>query len=322
MQVSSMNEISKDNLVTLSVVIPVFNSEKILPELCDRLSRVLPNVAGQYEVILVNDSSRDRSWQVISNLMTQFKWLRGMDLMRNYGQHGALLCGIREAVYEITVTMDDDLEHPPEEIPKLLEKLEEGHDVVYGTPEKEQHGLWRNIASTLTKSVLQSIMGGDVARHVSAFRVFRTQTRDGFTNYQGTFVSIDVLLTWGTNRFAAVRVRHDQRRLGNSNYTFLKLINHAMNMMTGFSTVPLQLASLIGFACTFLGIGILAYVVGRYLLQGNPVPGFPFIASIITIFSGAQLLSLGIMGEYLARIHHRMMERPAYTVRRKIQSKN
>lgn len=165
-------------------------------------------------------------------------------------------------------------------------------------------------------------MRGDVARYVSAFRVFRTQVRDGFSNYQGTFVSIDVLLTWGTNRFAAVRVRHDHRLLGDSNYTFLKLVNHAMNMMTGFSTVPLQLASLLGFACTFLGIGILVYVVSRYLLEGNPVPGFPFIASIIAIFSGAQLLSLGIIGEYLARIHYRMMERPAYTVRRKIQSKD
>ena len=308
--------------MTLSVVIPVFNSEQILPELCDRLSRVLPNVADRYEVILVNDGSRDRSWQVISQLMTQFEWLRGIDLMRNYGQHGALLCGIREAAFEVTVTLDDDLEHPPEEIPKLLEKLREGYDVVYGTPEKEQHEFLRNIASRLTKLVLQTAMRQEVARHVSAFRVFRTKVRDAFENYQGTFVSIDVLLTWGTTRFAAIKVPHEPRRLGLSNYTFLMLVTHAANMMTGFSTLPLQLASLIGFALTVFGLGVLVYVIGRYLLEGTIVPGFAFLASSMAIFSGAQLFALGIIGEYLARMHFRMMDRPPYVVRQEIRVKD
>ncbi|MCZ6673055.1 MAG: glycosyltransferase family 2 protein [Verrucomicrobia bacterium] len=309
-----MNE-AKDSPLTLSVVIPVFNSEQILPELCDRLSRVLPAVAAQYEVILVNDGSSDRSWQVISKLLTKFEWLKGIDLMRNYGQHGALLCGIREAVYEITVTMDDDLEHPPEEIPKLCEKLREGYDVVYGTPGKEQHGLWRNIASRLSKLVLQSVMRREIARHVSAFRMFRTGVRDGFANYQGTFVSIDVLLTWGTARFAAIVVLHSRRRFGVSNYTLLQLLTHAANMMTGFSTLPLQLASLIGFTLTIFGFGVLLWVVGRYLIEGVSVPGFAFLASTTAIFSGAQLFALGIIGEYLARMHFRMMERPPYVVR-------
>jgi undecaprenyl-phosphate 4-deoxy-4-formamido-L-arabinose transferase len=161
-------------------------------------------------------------------------------------------------------------------------------------------------------------MSAETARNVSAFRAFRTQLRDAFASYQNPFVSLDVLLTWGTTRFTAIPVRHDPRRIGSSNYTFRKLATHALSMVTGFSTLPLQLASLIGFAFTLIGLAILIYVVGRYLIQGGSVPGFPFLASIIAIFSGAQLFALGIIGEYLARMHLRLMERPAYTVRDRI----
>ena len=224
------------------------------------------------------------------------------------------------AKYEVMITMDDDLQHPPEEIPKLLDKLAEGYDVVYGTPQKEQHGLWRDLASQVGKLALQSAMGAETARKVSAFRVFRTQVREAFVNYQGPFVSIDVLLTWGTTRFAAIPVRHDLRRIGGSNYTFRKLVTHTLNMMTGFSVLPLQLASLIGFGFTLFGLLVLVYVIGSYLIQGGSMPGFPFLASIIAIFSGAQLLSLGIIGEYLARMHFRMMERPTYVIQQQVCS--
>lgn len=300
---------------TVSVVVPVFNSEPILSSLVQRLEAVLAACASAAEVILVDDGSSDRSWEVIRELAAQREGVRGIRLMRNYGQHNALLCGIRAARYEIIVTMDDDLQHPPEEVPKLLAKLAEGYDVVYGTPLKPPHGFWRNLASRLTKLALQGAMGAETARHVSAFRAFRTQVRQAFAGYHGPFVSIDVLLTWGTTRFAAVAVRHDPRPIGSSHYTFGKLVTHALNMMTGFSTLPLQLASVIGFAFSLFGLGVLVYVVGRYLIQGGSVPGFPFLASTIAIFSGAQLLALGIIGEYLARMHFRMMERPTYTIR-------
>lgn len=302
-------------MVSLSVVIPVYNGALSLDELLRELSQTLPTLADQYEVILVNDGSRDNSWQVITQLVQQYDWVHGFDLMRNYGQHNALLCGIRAARYEIIVTMDDDLQHPPSEIHKLLARLDEGYDVVYGTPQKQQHGLWRDLASEMTKIALQSSMGVDVARNVSAFRAFRTRVRDAFVNYQGSYISIDVLLTWGTTRFSALPVRHDERKFGVSNYTLRKLITHALNMITGFSTLPLQFASLIGFMFTVFGILVLIYVIGRYLIEGGIVPGFAFLASIIAIFSGAQLFALGIIGEYLARMHFRMMDRPTYVVR-------
>ncbi len=299
----------------ISAVIPVYNSQESLPELLPRLAAVLGQIAPRFEVILVNDNSRDGSWQVISAAAAQHSWVKGVTLMRNYGQHNALLCGIRHAQYDVIVTLDDDLQNPPEEIPRLIERLNQNLDVVYGTPEQEQHGLFRDLASQITKIVLQHAMGAQVARKVSAFRAFRTQTREAFSHYRSPFVSIDVLLTWATTRFDAVTVRHESRKLGRSNYTLAKLLAHAMNMMTGFSTVPLQLASWIGFACTLFGMLLLAAVIGRYLWEGSSVPGFPFLASMIAIFSGAQLFALGIIGEYIARIHYRTMERPPYIVR-------
>jgi undecaprenyl-phosphate 4-deoxy-4-formamido-L-arabinose transferase len=306
----------------LSVVVPVYKSEGILPALVQRLSQTLPSLADAYELILVNDCSPDRSWDVICDLVREYSWIRPINLMRNYGQHNALLCGIRAARCDVIVTMDDDLQHPPEEIPKLLHVLAAGYDVVYGTPEQEQHGIGRDFASWVTKLALQNVMGAEVARQVSAFRVFRAEVARAFAHYQGAFVSIDVLLTWGTNRFSIRTVRHDSRRVGASGYTFRKLVTHAMNMMTGFSTVPLQFASLVGFLFTLFGVGVLVYVLGRYLVQGGSVPGFPFLASIISLFSGAQLFALGIIGEYLARMHFRMMERPSYVVRDGLDSKD
>lgn len=300
---------------SVSVVIPVFNSEGTTRPLVQSLESVLAPLVREFEVLLVNDGSRDQSWEIICQLAQERTFVRGINLMRNYGQHNALLAGIRAAKHDIVVTMDDDLQHPPDEIPRLLEKLAQGYSVVYGTPRRRGHSFWRNLASQVTKVALQSAMGAETARSSSAFRAFRTGLRAAFAAYRGPFVSIDVLLTWGTTSFATVPVRHDARRVGVSNYTFRKLVIHALNVMTGFSALPLQLASLVGFGLTLFGLLVLAYVVGVYLIQGGSVPGFPFLASIIAIFSGAQLFALGMIGEYLARMHFRMMERPTYVVR-------
>ncbi len=306
---------SSKSIESLSIVIPVYNSAPILPELIRRLEDALLQTLRDFEVILIDDGSADNSWEVVKELASKYPFVEGMTLMRNYGQHNALLSGIRAARHDVIVTLDDDLQHPPEEVLVLLGKLDEGYDVVYGTPRREQHGLLRDLASRITKIALQNAMGAETARQVSAFRAFRANLAESFADYQSPFVSIDVLLTWGTKRFAAVEVRHDSRKEGVSNYSARKLLVHALNMMTGFTTLPLQLASLVGFAFTLFGTFILVYVLGRYMIQGTTVPGFPFLASVIAIFSGAQLFALGIIGEYLARMHHRSMGRPTYSVR-------
>jgi undecaprenyl-phosphate 4-deoxy-4-formamido-L-arabinose transferase len=296
--------------------VPVYNSQDSLLELVHRLEPVLMNSSESFELILVNDGSVDQSWQVIESLTEERDWICGLDLMRNYGQHNALLAGIRMAKYEVTITIDDDLQNPPEEIPKLLERLDSNTDVVYGKKDRAGHGFWRDIASRITKFALQSTIGVDNARNVSAYRAFRTQLREPFAHYRDPFIDIDVLLTWGSTRFASVSVKHEERAHGESNYTFFMLTRHALNMLTGFSTLPLQLASILGFTLTTFGLFVLIWVIGRFIILGGSVPGFPFLASIIAVFSGAQLFALGIIGEYLSRMHFRIMDRPSYYIRR------
>jgi glycosyltransferase involved in cell wall biosynthesis len=298
----------------VSIVIPCYRSEQTLPQLTERIQETMRAAGVSFELVLVEDGSPDGTWNAIQELAGQHPFVRGIRLMRNYGQHNALLCGIRAARGGIIVTLDDDLQNPPEEMPRLLSKLGEGYDVVYGTPQREAHGILRDFASQLTKFVLQNSMGAATARNVSAYRAFRARLRDAFAEYRGSFVSIDVLLTWGGARFTAIPVKNDPRTIGVSNYTLYKLISHALNMMTGFGTAPLQLASLLGFLFTLVGGATFLYVIGRYMVSGSPVQGFPFLASAIAIFSGVQLFALGIMGEYLARIHARTMDRPSFAV--------
>jgi len=306
------NEVMRMNI---SIVIPVYNGAETIPLLVQKLSQILPGVAEAFEVILVNDGSRDRSWEAIRDLTHEYPWVTGINLMRNYGQHNALLCGIRAARYEVIVTMDDDLQQPPEEIPLLLAKLSEGYDVVYGTPQHVSQSFWRWLASQLIRLVLRNVLGHELARQVNPFRAFYTSARDAFANYASPSVSIDVLLTWGATRYAAVPVCYAPRRSSSSTYTFGKLVGHAVDMVTGFSTLPLRLASLVGFVLTLFGISVLIYVIGRYFIEGGSVPGFPFLASVISIFSGATLFSLGIMGEYLSRIYTHSMGQPPYVIR-------
>lgn len=305
----------KTNLnLGLSVIVPVYNSEAILPELVGRLEVVLVKIGMPFELILVNDGSKDGSWAVIEEMAKKKDWIRGFCLMRNFGQHNALLAGIRAARHEVTVTMDDDLQTPPEEIVPLLARLTNSVDLVYGIPIRRNHNILRNISSATTRLSLTPFIGQN-ARIVSSFRIFRTRVREAFQNFNDSFVSVDVILGWGTQKVGFGEIQHQKRAHGQSSYTFFKLANHAITMFTGFSTLPLRLASLIGLLFTSFGFVILIYVIATYMSNGGSVPGFPFLASIIAIFSGAQLFALGVIGEYIAKIYIRSMNRPSYTIK-------
>lgn len=300
-------------LPTCSVIVPVYNSQDTLRELVERLTLALSPLCSAFEILLINDGSRDNSWQTIQELAGVQPAVRGINMMRNYGQHNALLCGVRSARFDICVTMDDDLQHPPEEIHKLLEKIAEGFDVIYGVPRKLPHSAWRNFFSWFTKRALASVIGIPALREIGAFRAFRTHLRDAFASYQSPNVIIDALLSWGTTRYAAVQVEERQREIGRSNYNFSRLFAQAMLVLTGYSTKPLRFTSFLGFGLTIFGVGIFLYVFIMYLVAGS-IPGFPFLASIIAIFSGTQLFALGILGEYLGRIFDRSTDRPTYVI--------
>lgn len=305
---------STASAASVSVVVPVYRNAATLSELTARLHTALAPTFLDVEVILVNDGSEDDSWSRIEALAAQYPWVRGVDLARNYGQHNAVLIGTREARGEIVVTIDDDLQHPPEEIPRLIAKLNEGYDIVYGLPEVSRHGLWRNFASWTTKFVLNHAVGIKGLVDTSAFRVFRTPLRDAFKGFIGLDVDLDALLSWSTARYAVLPVRHDARWAGVSTYTLRKLVVHTITMLVGFSVMPLRLASIIGFVFVLFGLGLFVFVISRYLLEGS-IPGFPFLASAIALFSGAQLFAVGIIGEYMARMHFRVMGRPPAVIR-------
>jgi undecaprenyl-phosphate 4-deoxy-4-formamido-L-arabinose transferase len=303
---------------SFSIVVPVFNSEASLPDLVARLNATLAGLGGEYEIILVNDGSHDHSWDIIRRLVVEYPRLRGIDLMRNFGQHNALLAGIQKARHRVVVTIDDDLQHPPEEIPKLLAVLEEGYDVVYGRPRKRSHDAWRNLSSKIIKSTLKIILGADMGSHSSAFRAFRADLRRGFTTFAGAELSIDVLLSWGAARVTHVLVEHHPRRVGKSGYTITRLMLLAFELLAGYSALPLRIASGMGLLTSGLGILMFFYVVIRRLLQTEYTPGFAFLAAEIAFFAGMQLFAIGVIGEYIARLHFRTMGKPPYVIQEEI----
>jgi undecaprenyl-phosphate 4-deoxy-4-formamido-L-arabinose transferase len=298
----------------ISVVIPCFNSEESLGLLVEQLAAVLPDCASDYEVILVNDDGGDGTWEVIRRLSEQYNWVVGINLMRNYGQHNATLCGTRNARYATTVTMDDDLEHPPSEIPKILAKLAEGHDLVYGVPQSRTKTLYRYLLSWLIRFAIAVATRQRTVRDLSAFRAFRTSLRDAFSDYRSPQVLIDILLGWGTTRVETVTVTMQSRAVGRSNYGFFHMINVALLMWTGYTTLPLRFASLVGFLFVVFGMAVLIYIFTLYFMYGT-LPGFPFLASTIAIFGGVQLFTLGIIGEYLARMFNRSLDQPVYVIK-------
>jgi len=300
-----------------SAVIPVYNGEKSIESLVSRLTPVMQTLFNKFEIILVNDGSLDKSWGIISNFTKNNPHITAINLHRNYGQHNALLCGIRAAKFEYTLTMDDDLQHPPEEIYKLLAAMQNGYDVVYGIPNKMPHSSWRNFFSKYVKLILARLMGIARVRDISSFRLFRTDLREAFMDFNSPNVIVDALLSWSTTNFGTTIVQESPRPLGESNYTFLKLVKMSLLILTGFSTVPLRFASLVGFSFTVFGIFILIYVIVRFLNVGS-IPGFPFLASIITIFCGTQLFALGIFGEYLAHIFEHSTARPPYVIKNQV----
>lgn len=295
------------------MVIPVYQGGQTLVELASRLNSALPLFCKKYEVIFVNDGSRDDSWQKITEIASKFSWARGINLMRNYGQDNATLCGIRAAQYPITITMDDDLQHPPQELHKLVEKLDEGDDVVFGVAQSVHENFFRLVVTNLTKKILASIIRSKTLREISALRAFRTHLRDAFSHFNSPSVNLDFLLSWATSKFNSTLINLEKRKQGKSNYSFSKLVSTTLLILTTFSTAPLRLASYLGFFMTLVGVAVFIYVIIIALTEGS-VPGFPFLASIVALFGGAQLFTLGIFGEYLAHVFTRSTDRPAYVI--------
>ena len=304
----------------VSIVIPCYRSEQTLGPLVKAIFAALAeppaaSVISEYEVVLVIDGSTDGTADVANELAAEHPEVRAIELRRNYGQHNALLAGITHAKHEVVVTMDDDLQHLPDQIPALLAPLARGEaDLVYGVPRDEEHGVWRSAASRTVKRGL-ALSGVPKAEDVSAFRAFWTAQREGFIRVEDPYLSLDVMLSWTTTSITRVEVQMDQRLVGSSSYSLRALVRHSLNMITGYSNVPLRVVAWLGGVCALIGAVLGAVVVWKFVAGDTTVAGFTTIAAMVAVFSGAQMLSLGIIGEYLGRLHTRSTGKPTFLVK-------
>lgn len=299
----------------VSVVVPVYRSTSSLYELVARIESTLTGTR-LYEIVLVDDGSPEASWQAILDISSKDPRVRGVRLGRNFGQHNALLAGIRTAKYPLCATLDDDLQNPPEALNELINRLEaDDLDLVYGSPYRISQRSHRRLSSWLIRKTLGSALGVEASEHLSSFRVFRTALRGAFADEVGPGISIDYLLAWASTSVGHCTVPHDDRKEGVSGYSVSKLLHFATDTLTGYSTVPLRLSSILGYSATLAGFVLMLFFVLIPWARGGQVAGFAFLATTIVVFAGIQLISLGIIGEYLGRMHFRIMRKPSYFVR-------
>jgi glycosyltransferase involved in cell wall biosynthesis len=304
----------------VSVVIPVYRSEESLRPLVGRLLQVLEKTGLSHEVVLVEDGGGDGSWKVLRDLQANDPdRVVVIELMRNYGQHNALMCGFRCTRGEYVVTLDDDLQNPPEEVPKLLAAVRTGQfDLVYGTYPSKKHSLWRNAGSALVNAFYRVVFKNAVT--ISSFRAIHRPLLESIFPYDLNFTFIDGLLAWNTQRIAQIEVEHHPRATGRSGYDPRKLIQLAFNLFTNFSLLPLQLVSWFGLALSGMGFFVVLYYFVQYLRAQIIVPGYASTIIAILVVGGTQLLALGIIGEYLGRLHLNVNRKPQYTIRTMLSS--
>jgi undecaprenyl-phosphate 4-deoxy-4-formamido-L-arabinose transferase len=305
----------------LSVVVPVFRSEQTLVELYRRLVASLETITPDFEILLVDDRGGDHSWDQIEDLARSDVRVRGLQLSRNFGQHAATICGITMSGGDWIVTIDDDLEQPPEAIPELYRKAIAGHSLVYGVYSARSHSWWRNLTSEIARRMFRLAIPS-LNHEYTSFRLVERKIALALADFDSPFPFVDGYLSWLTNSYATVRVEHAGRPHGRSNYTFRRLVAHTINVFVTFSDLPLKIASWIGIISFCVGMGWLVEIVLARLLGGITVSGFASVMAGIILFGGIQLLILGVFGEYLGRMNFKSSRKPLFLVAHDTGSNN
>jgi undecaprenyl-phosphate 4-deoxy-4-formamido-L-arabinose transferase len=302
----------------ISIVVPVYGSEVILPELVRQVAAVMDQQQWTYEVIFVCDQSPDNSWRVICELQRQNASVRGILLRINAGQHNALMAGLNEARGRIIVTMDDDLQHSPADIPSLVEGIKVGYDVVYARFTNRRHPLWKIMGSRINDMVARFLVKKPRDLYLSPFRAMQAGVRDEIQRYTGPFVYVDGLILCATRNIHSVDVEHHARSAGNSRYGFRKSFSLWLKMATSFSIAPLRLTSVVGVAVALLGFLFALYLVIERLTMDVMPTGWASLIVTILIMGGAQLIALGLLGEYLGRMFLTINARPQYVIAQRV----
>jgi undecaprenyl-phosphate 4-deoxy-4-formamido-L-arabinose transferase len=297
----------------ISFVVPIYNGARMVEALCARLAPV-GCTFGTYEIILVDDGSRDDSCAVIRQLQQRMPEVCLVQLSRNFGQHNATLAGLAQARGDLIITLDQDLQHPPEEISSLVEKINEGFDVVYGLPNKRPHSLFRNLTSDFSKWLSRKILATALKGNFSSFRAIRSWVVAEVVQYNTSYIYLDGFISWTTANVGGVTVQNPKSEF-ESQYTFFKLITHGINLLVNFSIRPLQVASIVGFISSFVGFVLAVFIVINKLFFGEPVQGWTSLIVVVMVLGGAQIAFLGLIGEYIGRILMNTNRAPNYVIR-------
>jgi len=299
----------------LSVVIPVYNEEDNLVELHARLAATLNATGWSWEVIYVDDGSRDRSWEILENLHRQDRQhVRLVRFNRNYGQHMAVFAGFERVRGKVIVTLDADLQNPPEDVPKLVKKLEEGYDVVGGWRQQRRDSWWRKLPSWVVNRITSRVVGVDLKDYGCMLRAYTRQVVEAMNQCQETSSFIPALANTFAREVVEIPVGHAERAGGRSKYSLLGLIRLHFDLMTGFSVLPIQFVSLLGSLVALVGLGFGLFLFIRRLIVGPEVEGVFTLFAILFVFVGLQILGVGLMGEYVGRIYREVRRRPRFVI--------
>lgn len=302
----------------LSIVIPVYRSEQLLPELVRRIAAAMgPQGAGAaYELILVNDCSPDRSWEMIEQACERYPNVKGVSLRRNSGQHNAIMAGLRHATGAVVVVMDDDLQHAPEDIVKLYASIVDGHDLSYAAFRHPKHARWKRAGSAFRDLTARLLLGVPRGMRISSFKAMSAEIARQIARYEGPFPYVDGLALMATRNVANVPLEHHPRPDGRGNYGLRESVFLWTKVAMNFSVVPLRLASWLGLAFAALGFAFAAYLIFQKLAFDRiPVPGWSSLVVVILIVGGVQLLALGAIGEYLGRAYLHLNGKPQYVIK-------
>ncbi|HXU25924.1 MAG TPA: glycosyltransferase family 2 protein [Bacteroidia bacterium] len=309
------------NKIDISIVVPVYNSVETLSELYARVNATCITLQKKYQLIFVDDGSSDNSWEVIEGLKTQNTTdIIGVKLTKNFGQHNALLCGFNYCKGDVIITMDDDLQHPPEEIEKLLTKYQQTNaDVVYGLPINKKHSLVRNVGSNLVSSSSEYSKKSTGVKKGSSFRLIKREiAHDMKEHFYSNFLFLDAIINWNTGNIEHIEVEHKERKAGKSGYTTFKLASLYFNILINYSATPLKLMTYGGLFSSIISFLFALHFVYKKIIHHVPLGYTSLIVSVL-FSTGLILFCLGIIGQYLYKIYQFQNKKPPYLIKKTVK---